>query len=323
MMTQNNQNCTIFRVATLTLKNYKFTPYAPVPNAVINFDIKESVVPVITSDICTTFPKIKTFMAANQGIEIIEEYAFNNCTEVTLICIRYNNIHKLGKGIFSKTKQLQELNIHGASLEQIDGDLFSNLSEMIELVYPANGLKELPVHAIKNMKKLKLLYIYSNDLTNLDADGFIQNLPNLKRIYLNDNNFQCDRLVEIVQSFEAKNITVDSFSLNTYTKKRDYVPGKRYGIMCLTQAQKTIEDMKRALTMSLDELKEYPVGQEIATLLASIMTRNRTSNEDTNRWSLSLGHYIVIWVFLSLLIILMCIVAATIFLIHKKLRQIK
>ncbi|XP_037048481.1 heparan sulfate 2-O-sulfotransferase 1-like [Bradysia coprophila] len=234
---------------------------------VINFDITKSVVPVLTSDICAALPNILTFAAVAQGIEIVEDFAFVNCTMVTSIRIHYNNIHKLGKGIFSTTKLLQALNIHGASLEATDMvELLSNLSEMVSLVLSANGLTALPVEAVKNMKKLKYLYLYSNNLSELDAEAFVENIPNLAAIFLNDNNFLCHRSLEIFRVFRANGTDVNNFTLNSYTKKRDYLPGMRYGIICLTEAQQRIENMKRALTMSLDELKDYPIGKAVIQL---------------------------------------------------------
>lgn len=264
-MSEYNRKCTISGL-TLSLKNYTFFPVAYDSNHVNKIEIKSSTVPVLTSDICTTFPKLKNFIAPEQHIEIIEDYAFNNCTELIEINLERNNIHKLGKGVFSNAKQLQRLHILGASLEQFDTDLFSNLTELKQIVYGASGLKELPVVAIKNLKKLQYLYLYSNELSDLDAEGLIENLPNLKTIYINDNNFHCDRLIEIMAAFKAENIIVHDHTYTTYIKKRDYVPRKINNIICLTQAQLESEKLKKALTSSLDELKQYPIGKAVIQL---------------------------------------------------------
>lgn len=261
----SDRNCTISGL-TLSLKNYTFKPVAPNPNSVIGFEIKKSTVPVITSEICVTFPKLKTFVAVQQGIQVIEDYAFSNCTEATLISIPFNNIHTLGKGIFDNMKQLQEINMHGGSLEQIDVNLLNDLGELIELVISANKLKELPAEAIKNLKKLKILYLYSNELTDLNADGLIESLPNLRAIYINDNNFQCDRLNEMISIFKAKSIMIVDHTHSVYLKKRDYIPHKVDDIICLTQVELEFEKMKNALNKSLDELKEYPIGKAVIQL---------------------------------------------------------
>lgn len=262
-MTDNN--CTISGV-TLSLKNYTFKPVASRPKFVISLEIKRSTVPVITSEICSTLPNLKTFTAIQQGIQVIEDYAFNNCTELTLISLPFNNIHELGKGIFDNTKKLQEINMHGGSLERIDVNLFDNLGELIELVISGNKLKELPIQAIKNLKKLKILYLYSNELDDLDANGLTESLPNLKAVYINDNNFHCDRLNEIIAIFNSKYILIIDHTHSVYLKKRDYIPHKVENIICLSKSELDSEKMKKALNDSLDKLKEYPIGKEVIQL---------------------------------------------------------
>lgn len=259
------KNCTITGL-TLSLTNFTFKPVAVIPNNVVGLEIKKSTVPVITSAICTALPKLKSFVAIQQGIQVIQDYAFNNCTDITLISLPFNNIHTLGKGIFDNTKRLQEINIHGGSLERIDENLLDNLGELLEFVVSANKLKELPVAAVKNLKKLKILYLYSNELTDLDANGLISNLPSLKAVYINDNNFHCDRLNEIIMAFKAKNILIVDHTHSIYLKKRDYIPHKIQEIICLSHAELESEKMKNGLNLSLAELKDTPLGKAVIQL---------------------------------------------------------
>lgn len=261
----SSKNCTISDV-TLSLQNYTLKPVAIYPNIIMGFEIQKSTVPVITTEICTALPKIKSFVAIQQGIQVIQDYAFNNCTEVTLISMPFNNIHTLGKGIFDNTKQLQEINIHGGSLEQIDVNLLNNLGELLELVISANKLRELPVAAVKNLKKLKVLYLYSNELTDLDAEGLVGNLTSLRAVYINDNNFHCDILNKIINTFTAKNILIIDHTHSIYLKKRDYIPHKMKEIICLTSVEIESEKMKKGLDLSLNELKTVPLGKEVIQL---------------------------------------------------------
>lgn len=264
-MNESNKKCVVSGL-TVTLKNFTFVPVAPDSDVVVKFELRKSIVPVLTKNICITFTKLKQFVAIEQHIEIVEDYAFNNCTDVVDINLEQNNIHKLGVGIFSNTKKLQRVHILGGSLSYMDIDLLSNLTELNQLLYSANGLKELPIAAMKNLKKLELLYLYSNDLTDLDAEGLVANLPSLKSIYINDNNFHCDRLIEIIEIFRAKNIRVPDHTYEKHVKKRDYIPRKISNIICLTQAQVDAEKLKKALNGSLDDLKDFPLGKAVIQL---------------------------------------------------------
>ncbi|KAJ6633048.1 Reticulon-4 receptor-like 2, partial [Pseudolycoriella hygida] len=259
------KNCTITGVH-LSMKNFTLTPIASNPNLIQSLEITKSTIPVITTELCTALPKIKSFFAIQQGIQIIKDYAFNNCTEITLISMPFNSIHTLGTGIFDKTKKLQEINIHGGALEQIDVNLLNNLGELTELVISANRLRELPVAAVKNLKKLKILYLYSNELTDLDAESLVKQLPSLKGVYINDNNLQCDRLNDIIATFKAKNILIVEHTHAIYLKKRDYIPHKIQDIICLTHVELESEKMKRGLNLSLAELKDTPIGDAVIRL---------------------------------------------------------
>lgn len=283
-MPYDNRNCTIIGL-TLNLKNHTFKPFALNPNIVIGFEIKKSTVPVITSEICTSFPQLQSFVAVQQGIQVIDDYAFNNCTEVLLINMPFNNIHTLGKGLFDNTRKLQEINVHGGSISQIDVNLFDNLGELNELVISGNKLKELPIAALKNLKKLKILYIYSNELNDLDANGLVRSLPNLRAIFINDNNFHCDRLIEILNIFKAKSIIISDHAHSIYVRKRDYFPHKIENIICLTQVEIEFEKMKTALNSSLDELKELPIGKAVIQL--KDMVNSGFADADSNIVNLS------------------------------------
>lgn len=272
-VSQNQVRCTVIKInnctisdLTLSLQNYTLQPVATYPKIIYAFELTRSTVPVITTEICTALPRLKSFVAIQQGIQVIQDNAFNNCTEVTLISMPFNNIHTLGKGIFDNAKQLQEINIHGGSLEQIDVNLLNNLGELLELVISANKLQELPVAAVKNLKKLKVLYLYSNELIDLDAEGLVGNLTSLRAVYINDNNFHCDSLSRIIDAFEAKKIMIVDHTHSIYLKKRDYIPHKMKEIICLTAVEIESEKKKKGLDLSLNELKDTPLAKEVIQL---------------------------------------------------------
>lgn len=278
VMDRYNTKCTVSNL-TVTSKNYTLVAQ-PSSITVTKFELVKSVVSVLTSNICNTFTKLNSFTAIDQHIESVEDNAFDNCTEITYINLEKNNIHELGKGTFSKTKKLQELYILGGLLEYIDADLFSNLGELKVLLFGANGLKELPVTAVKNLRKLENLYLYSNDLSDLDAKGLVENLVNLKAIYINDNNFHCKRLDDIIEVFEAKKILCPDDTFHTHIKKRDYIPRKGIRhIICLTEAQLRIETLKKGLGLGLDKLKDFPIGKEIIQL--QTIVKNGFINSDS------------------------------------------
>lgn len=282
LMYENNTKCIISGI-TITSKNSTFVPIAPDSFIVVRFSIVKSIITVLTSNICETLPKIYQFFAVEQHIEIVEDYAFDKCSDIEEINLEGNNIYKLGAGIFASTKKLKTLHFLGASLDQIDDDLFSGLGELKQLMYSANGLKSLPASAMKNLKKLELLFIYSNELTDLDAATLVDILPNLKSIFINDNNFHCDRLGEILAVFQSRHIQTPDTSYWKHEKKRDYIPRKINKIICLTNAQLEKEKLKNALTAELDELKDLPLAKELIELKSLVKSGFQDSDSEIEK----------------------------------------
>lgn len=87
---------------------------------------------------------------------MVESDTFYNSTEIKEIQLQ-SSIYNLGKGVFSNMRQLKRL-------EQIDVDLFSNLRLIVEIVFSANGLKELPAAVVENsrIRDLKPLQVLQN-----------------------------------------------------------------------------------------------------------------------------------------------------------------
>lgn len=201
--------CTLTGIQ-VTKEHPEFTINFDSPHPVEAIQIEDSHIPLLTSQICDAFPNIMTLNLHNAGVEAIDKNALKSCTSLKGFQSWNNPIKSLDNDPFQHSVDLRHLSITNSSLKETPVGVFDNLRQLIYLKLANNHLSFDNPGAFRNLEKLEELELCSNELLDMDASQFITNLPNLKKIYLSDNDFLCDRLVQIIDEFKRKGILVDS-----------------------------------------------------------------------------------------------------------------
>lgn len=186
-----------------------------------------SKVPVLTKEICKTFPQIKELELVNQGIEVIEENAFRACETLEVLKLNDNKIVKLDKHSFYALKGLKRLHLQFNHIKELDDEAFYSLESLTELSIGSNDLEEFSPELLKYSVHLENLWIYSNDLADVDVEKLLDNLPKLRQLEIDDNEFSCTRMMEFVKLLKARNVNLNyAFDRKV---RYSYVPEKIYG----------------------------------------------------------------------------------------------
>lgn len=194
------------------------------------------IVPVLTRHICDTFGStLESFEANNVSLEEIAEDTFFNCRKLSRLHLDENKIVKLHEKAFRGMYQLTKLWFRRASVPL--EELYLRDSHNLKMLsFGVCNITSFPVETIRKnvrLENLEELYLYSNNLFDLEFEKLLKYAPNLKKIYLADNNFKCSRLAEILAIARSQKISIDSWYDPDYEIPRSYTPYNIKGIHCL------------------------------------------------------------------------------------------
>lgn len=120
--------------------------------------------------------------------------------------LSHNFITDIDVSSFSAMPKLSILLLANSGLFHIDYGLFSNLARLQWLDISENRLTEIDLNMFRLNSAISKLLINKNQLTTLAHDRLNDILPSLKEIDVNDNNFDCSNLTDIIQTFHANSI---------------------------------------------------------------------------------------------------------------------
>lgn len=124
---------------------------------------------------------------------------------------------------------MRELGLEKNQIKQLDDDLFAEMPNIGLLSISENNLTNVSPELFRNNKKVTQLFMYSNDLSDVDAEQIMKFLPILRYLYLDDNEISCTRVVQIYNLLQSKRI----YCLPTGSKKiRDYPQETVVGLLC-------------------------------------------------------------------------------------------
>lgn len=203
-----NTTCA-FSDLKLTRTNYRFIPEA------VDFNVREvqiippSVVPIIGPDICISFINLKVFrVEPNIGAEAFAPNAFEACQYVDeLQMTEQPNIREISRQLFAPMKWMQYLNWTHSEIEEWPTDVFVDLETMWHLTWRQGKLRSLSADQFRNFKRMNILDIESNELSDVNIEGILATCPNLEYVWLDDNPIRCSRLAVIKQALRARQIT--------------------------------------------------------------------------------------------------------------------
>uniref|UniRef100_A0A336MB28 CSON012968 protein n=1 Tax=Culicoides sonorensis TaxID=179676 RepID=A0A336MB28_CULSO len=138
-------------------------------------------------------------------------------------------------------------------------DIFPNIEEMYlrkTLDLEMNKLTNLNNVDASDLMHLKTLWLTHNPLT----DFKIENIPSsfLSLVYLQDTDIPCDRLKEIIEYANEKDITISTMSYNDDTnnnRDRSIELSEVDGILCIPQLEQTME-VQNTIEDDVAELKQ-------------------------------------------------------------------
>lgn len=211
----DNSTCLLTQVK-VSKSNPNFRIQSPNPLEVRSTFINDSVVPVLTGNICKKFVNLRSLVAIRILIEDILEDAFKDCRNLISLDLSGNQIKHISNVLFQNTVQLKYFYVESNFLKYIPDGLFSSISTLSAFSINHNRLKEVPINALSNQRELIILGIHSNDILNFNEDTINKMFPNLQTIEFNNNKLSCDRQFDIQEYFAENNVSTPYTALPRY-----------------------------------------------------------------------------------------------------------
>ena len=138
------------------------------------------------------------------GVErVLERLSLGNCSlpylrsgllmgmeRLIVLQLWKNRIDTIPAGFFrSSTPQLQELELWGNQIRQLNANTFLGLSRLRRLDLDRNRITDLSRHMFQHLPRLESLHLGENQIVTLYADTFLD-LPNLRLLNLDRNGLR-------------------------------------------------------------------------------------------------------------------------------------
>lgn len=150
---------------------------------------------------------------------------------------------------FANKKLLQKLTLRNTGLSNIQHGMFSHQKNLKDLDISANNLSQIDIRMFMGLLNLEKLDISGNKLTIIDHyESILDSFPKLTTIGIEDNNWNCSYLYDLVKKLnvkikEPKSLIHDSSNV--------------LGIACTTSSEikiKLLEDKNETLALKLNEI---------------------------------------------------------------------
>lgn len=184
------KKCRVTIDTTLTCKNASPEDFPNVRNDKITWVLlKDSNVPILKKEMLRHYPSLTDVHAENNGLEKIEEDAFEESKVLDWVDVSNNKLTAISSNIFANCPLIQYFNVSGnPNLKLPKNKPFVKARSLEWLDLKQTNLKTVYPETFAEVPKLKVLSLADNALTTLPPKVF-DNLNNLYSLDLSNNQF--------------------------------------------------------------------------------------------------------------------------------------
>lgn len=250
--TQNRDICT-FDDIMLSRSGYRFRPLASNASEVKLVVIKNSSIEWFSSDMCRYFPNLKEIDIFGAGLQGFDGDALLGCRELEVFESTGDQITTIPLSLFwGNRKTIRTIAFYGAPIERIDHDQFAELTELRFLTIAGSRVSHFPAESIRNSEYLIGLYLYGNNLLDLDGEYILKKFSQLRSVAFSDNDMVCSRVQELNELFVYNGI--DSYwwvHERAKPRPKDVKTSKHWGVICIIDPEEPTEPSTTTTELSL------------------------------------------------------------------------
>lgn len=213
--------------------------------------ITNSNVTFLSKNLCYHFSNLLKLSAKTVSLQFIPVAAFETCLAIKAIDLSNNLIKEIADGTFAGLKHLSTLNLYNNEMRFFDPEV------------------------IKGSTGIEQLALVSNHLLDLDEEKLVKYLPRLKTVYLNDNEFPCDRVKAIREVFLKKNVAMSRITI--LEKQRGFEMESMDDMSCMTRGSWTRRLKSDIIHEALKVMKE---DEAFPTMIKESLNDHSAKMED-------------------------------------------
>lgn len=131
---------------------------------------------------------VKAFLCCNQKhVDFLPDQVEQNFPNLAIFDARNCSIKSVGSGNFQGLRKLVKLQLDGNQIEELNGDIFSDLVRLKFLSVTHNKIHNIHEKCFGNLRAVQSLYLGHNNLKHLHKSVF-ENLENLRNLSLHYNH---------------------------------------------------------------------------------------------------------------------------------------
>lgn len=161
----------------------------------------------ITNVIVSNTSVLRELHLANNKLTSIAN--LTSLSSLYYLDISFNTITDINLQTFSNMTQLKTLKLKNSGIFAVNYGTFTHQANLEELDLSYNHLKHFNMKVLSFLFKLSTLYVDGNDLTSLDMCDLKHVLPQLERIGISDNQFNCSHLISVIVLLKKFKIQVN------------------------------------------------------------------------------------------------------------------
>lgn len=159
--------------------------------------------------------KVKTIIVTEETIITELILKNNSLTDISnigklknleVLDLSYNQIQYLQPQVFQQLKKLKSLRLHECQITTIETTIFTYLTELQILDLSGNKLTNFDLQQLGHLTHLETLNLYNCGLNQLNIPVIQKQLPALKEIAIDGNNWDCEYLRELVAELNKRKI---------------------------------------------------------------------------------------------------------------------
>lgn len=144
-----------------------------------------------------------------------------------------NPIHEMSSGFLDQFENLLLLNLSATGIK-MSPMMFANAKKLRELSLRNNPMKQLDAEWFEGLSELKELDVEDNLIEGFDYVDLLKKLPSLEMLKLDENNFNCSFVHEMIETLEKMD-RLDVLDVPYEERLKEKKDSKVFGIFCYDQ----------------------------------------------------------------------------------------